>query len=388
MITTAAQPEVRHPEIYVISSVQPTPTGGGETVLHRHLSQLDRWQVFVTPTPENAETPGRLSQLTHRLRQTRLSRWVQDFDVLQNGQSWDRLLPQYTHSSSPAIVLTVAHGDGCWAAQRFAKYHSLPLVTLFHDWYPDIPSVHAFAQKTLERRFIQLYQQSDLALCVSQPIQTLLGSHPNSLVLYPIPEPHLHSGSENSSPAHSSTPLKVRYFGNLYDYGPMLAALLETVKDHASVEVQIRGANPNWPEDFSTEMRDRNLWLDFVPWKQLTSWLSTTDVFLVTMSFDPLLRRRMQTSFPSKLLEYTQFGKPIVIWGPEYCSAVQWAKQCDGAVCVTSENALDVVQALEEFSQSPDRRTYYAKQAQSAAHIDFNPTHLQNLFVNAISQLI
>ena len=32
------------------------------------------------------------------------------------------------------------------------------------------------------------------------------------------------------------------------------------------------------------------------------------------MVFDPKMRRRMETSFPSKLIEFSQFGKPLVVW--------------------------------------------------------------------------
>lgn len=68
-------------------------------------------------------------------------------------------------------------------------------------------------------------------------------------------------------------------------------------------------------------MRDRQLWLDFAPREELNDWLASADVFLVVMSFDPALMRRMETSFPSKLPEYAQFGKPLVIWGPELSGA-------------------------------------------------------------------
>jgi hypothetical protein len=45
----------------------------------------------------------------------------------------------------------------------------------------------------------------------------------------------------------------------------------------------------------------------------------------------------VETSFPSKLPEYAQFGKPIVIWGPEYCSAIHWGREGDRALCIISQ---------------------------------------------------
>ena len=95
----------------------------------------------------------------------------------------------------------------------------------------------------------------------------------------------------------------------------------------------------------------------------------------------------METSFPSKLPEYAQFGKPIVIWGPEYCSAIHWGRKGDRALCVTEASPQNLVTALEKLSQDSSQREYYASQVQIAARQDFDPVKLQQNFLNAISKL-
>ncbi|MBD2280326.1 glycosyltransferase [Aphanizomenon flos-aquae] len=385
------------PKIIVISSVSPQPTGAGQMLLYRHLSQANGWDVQIVPNPDDNQTYRWQTKLIKRLEHTRFHRWSHDLDILDNGNNWNAIIANYYQQPSNSIrenntiVLTVAHGNGCWAAQRFAQKYQLPLVTIFHDWFPDLPSLHKPFHDLLEKRFQKLYQQSNLALCVSQGIKNALGSHSNSQVLYPIPallNKEITQQPQTKNDEQISSRLKVVYFGNLYEYGPILAQLLEVTKNHPQIQVQVRGPRPNWPADFRSEMRDRQLWLDFAPREELNDWLASADVFLVVMSFDPALQRRMETSFPSKLPEYAQFGKPIVIWGPEYCSAIKWGREGDRALCVTDKNPSVLVSSLENFSQNLARREYYSCQARQAAAKDFNPITIQQQFLDEVSNLI
>lgn len=374
-------------EAIVISSVQPIPTTAGEVVLYRHLSQLKDWKISVVADSREKHSLQWWSKLSKRLSQSRLNLWMNDLEVLRNGSTWNSLLNR-RDISSRAIVLTVAHGDGCWAAQRFAKRKKLPLVTIFHDWYPDIPQVHTPVKKVLVQRFMKLYQHSDLAICVSERIQNLLGSHPNSYVLYPIPSSLAELSPHHNTTVGKSNLMRVLYCGELLNYGSMLGQLLQKAIEHPTLKFEVRGVRPNWSTAFQAEMRQRGLLLDFVPQDEFHIWLKSADVFLVTMSFDAHLRQRMETSFPSKLLEYAQLYKPLIIWGPEYCSAVRWARNGDRALCVTEERPDALIDALEDLQSSPERQHYYASQCLKAAQTEFNPVILQQQFVEAIEKLV
>ena len=384
-------------KIIVISSVSPQPTSSGQVVLYRHLSQATGWDVHIVPNPDDHKTHRWQTKLIKRLEHTRFHRWSHDLDILDNGNNWNAIIANYCQQLSSSIrenntvVLTVAHGNGCWAAQRFAQRYQLPLVTIFHDWFPDLPSLHKPFHDFLEKRFQKLYQQSNLALCVSQGMKNALGSHCNSPVLYPIPallNKEITQQPQTKNDQQISSRLKVVYSGNLYEYGQILAQLLEVIKNHPQIQVQVRGSRPNWPADFRSEMRDRQLWLDFAPREELNDWLASADVFLVVMSFDPALQRRMETSFPSKLPEYAQFGKPIVIWGPEYCSAIHWGRKGDRAICITDENPTVLVSTLEKLKDSPQHLEYYRQQAKIASQAEFNPTIIQNQFLDHIQNIL
>lgn len=376
------------PEIIVISSVFPLQTSAGELVLYRHLSGLLDWTVRIIPHPYDAKSLSYTVKLLKRLERTRFNRLVNDLAVIANGRSWHKSRELTKLRNSRTVVLTVAHGDGCWAALRFAKNHSLPLVTIFHDWWPDCPRVHCPFRKLLEHRFRKLYRESTVALCVSQAMKEHLGDHPNSVVLYPIPASiEKDSSSSGLVTQYSDETIKVGYSGGLYDYGPMLADLLRATKDHPHINLKVRGKRPNWPAKFQAEMKDRGLWLDFAPRQELESWLHSMDVLLVAMSFEPAMRRRMETSFSSKLLEYVQFGKPILIWGPEHCSAVAWAKQGDKALSVTDKSADAVIANLCQLRQFPEKVQYYAARSRNSALDDFSPINIQRQFVSTIHSL-
>lgn len=373
--------------ILVLSSVLPAPTSAGEIILHRHLSQAGDWEVSVVEDRRRGSQFSLATRIIKRFYRTRLHRWAGSLDVLAWGRQWNAILP--VAAGQKAIVLTVAHGDGCWAARRFAKKHGFPLATIFHDWWPDVPAVHAPLRRLLDARFARLYEESDLALCVSEGMKGALGPHPNSVVLHPIPgvpKRELASGLELA--AGALRPMKVHYSGNLHEYGSMLGGLLQASEAHPGLRVHVRGPNPNWPAAFREEMQARGLWLDFAPRAELDAWLSSADALVVVMSFAPAMRRRMETSFPSKLTEYSQVGKPLVIWGPAYCSAVRWARHGDRALCVMEEDPQALVAALEELFRSPERRAAYAQKAREAAAGEFNPARLQRQFLAAIGELI
>ena len=56
-------------------------------------------------------------------------------------------------------------------------------------------------------------------------------------------------------------------------------------------------------------------------------------IVISSVSPQPTGAGQMETSFLSKLPEYAQFGKPILIWRPEYCSAIHWGREGDRAIC-------------------------------------------------------
>jgi glycosyltransferase involved in cell wall biosynthesis len=371
--------------VIVISAVRPELSSGGQLILYRHLCGSPGLQLEI----HGAESPSlkpsiALRRFVARLRRTRFHRWEQSFQIWQDGRWLDGLLPKRIKPGDRTLVLTVAHGDVSSAARRFARRHHLPLVSIFHDWWPDLSKAHSSLHGVLENRFQQLYDQSTVALCVSEGMRAALGPHRHAEVLYPISGTYPASSSPDLTRKTAQTrDFRILYFGNLYHYATMVGSALEDLKNHPKIRLEVRGSEPNWPEPFRTEMKQRGLWLEFVPVGEFARWLASGDAFLVTMAFDPSLRRQMETSFPSKLVECVQFGKPLIIWGPEYCSAVRWARRENSALCVTNPDPAALRAALEVLGASPSQQ----KDLQSAcrrAEPEFNPQKIHAQFIAAL----
>lgn len=375
-------------QLIVISSVPPELTTGGSLLLHRHLSQLKGWQIdfYGGTMPVKGVSKWLRRFLGFLDRFDALVPWVRILWEIWDGRWIDAALPNGHYKSNSTIVLTVAHGDLSGAARRFAIKNKLHLVTLFHDWWPDLTGAHDSFHHIVNKRFKNLYDQSSLVICVSQAMRDHLGNHPNVLVLPPVA-----GAAQSSVITHfqdSKKPLNVFYFGNLSDYGDLLAkALVESTKTQG-ISLQVRGANPPWPEVFMDQMKNHGLWHDFAPTKVLQEWVSSADVFLICMVFDPKMKRRMETSFPSKLVEMAHYGKPLIIWGPEYCSAVKWARATDSAFCVTESDPVVLLKELEELKLKPKEYIRLSKAARKAAWTEFNSQKIQFKFSKALDELI
>ncbi len=96
----------------------------------------------------------------------------------------------------------------------------------------------------------------------------------------------------------------------------------------------------------------------------------------------------METSFPSKLIEFAQFGKPLVVWGPEYCSAVEWARINKLALCVTDESPVVLLHALNNLASSKSDQERYASAAAQAASSTLSPITIQSSMLKILKQAL
>jgi hypothetical protein len=95
-----------------------------------------------------------------------------------------------------------------------------------------------------------------------------------------------------------------------------------------------------------------------VPYQQLIKRLrEEADVLVAPMSFDHRLELDMKLCFPSKLADYTAVGLPLLVWGPRYCSAVDWATRNPGiGEVVTDEGEPDLERAVIRLENQEGRR--------------------------------
>jgi glycosyltransferase involved in cell wall biosynthesis len=320
---------------------------------------------------------GKLRQLGFR---SLSHAWECLFPVLPT----DKMVHELIHSSRPDVLVTVAHGWWHIQARRVARQFKLPLVSFFQDWWPDFPEIPLAFRSRVEREFRETCAASDVAICVSDDMRRELGEPQNAVVLHDAP-----SLPRCDTPARRvELPLRVAYFGNLCEYGPLVENALRALNGSDRVRLEVFGPNPLWTSGAVDEFRSRGVYRGFIAPDELAESLQDFQAALVVMSFAPSHRRRMTTSFPSKMIDAMQLGLPVVIWGPECCSAVKWARRGERALCVTDATPSAIRRALEELAASPAEQERLAKSSREAAATDFNHERIQAQFIDVLRRAI
>lgn len=380
----------------LVSIVPPRNDCGVRVVMYRHLVERHPFQLHVASNADFAadlvvHTPLRLPYPIQRLRKSRwgpgLAPWITDFENFVWPKMTNAALEKAIRDFRPEVILTLAETGLCHLACDAAKRHGIPLAGLFLDWFPIMKFHygHKWTQNTLSRRYRELYAACDLALCTSDGMQEVLGPHPNCHVIYPMPGSH--RVPENAGrPANGK--FRLVYVGSVENfYGRMLCSLIEQFENSGDLELIVIGPNADWPAPILQRARQKGIYLGFKPPAEAADVLAGADALLVVMSFEKDHELFMRTSFTTKFLDYVTFGKPVILWGPEYCTPFRVAQKHGGALAVNQTDAHRVAAACRQLSADPALRETLSQQARHLHQTLFNPDRLQNRFVQQINAL-
>jgi glycosyltransferase involved in cell wall biosynthesis len=113
---------------------------------------------------------------------------------------------------------------------------------------------------------------------------------------------------------------------------------------------------------------------------------SEADVIVVPMSFSAKDQPHMEISFPSKLTDGTATGLPMLIVGPDYCSAVRWANENPGvAEIVTTEDEDSLQAAIDHLINNPGYRRQLAARSVEVGRAYFSHGAAQATFHRALT---
>ncbi len=385
------------PRVLLVSIVPPHNDCGVRIVMHRHLVERSPFELHLASNADSVGDPLvhtrlRLPYLIDRLRKSRfgprLTAWVTDYGNFIWPLATNAALEAAVEDFKPDVVLTLAECGLCHVAQKTAQRHGLPLVGLFFDWFPVMKGHygHKSTQSILSRRYRELYAACDLAFCSSDGMQEMLGPHPNSHVIYPMPGRH--RVPEQAWPSRSGK-FRVVYVGSVENfYGRMLCSLIEKIEATSDLEIIVVGPNADWPKPLVERARANGTYLGFKPPEEAAEVLASADALLSVMSFEKEHELFMRTSFTTKFLDYVSFGKPVVLWGPEYCTPVCVAREHGGAAVVSAADATAVVCLCRNIARDTELNEKLSKQALQLHQTLFNPDRLQNVFVQKITELV
>ena len=332
------------------------------------------------------------SSLLRRLFRTRLLPWLYGPHLLTAYGRVPQSVWKAAAKFKPDLVFTIA---GSWdysalVAQQVARQLRKPLVASFNDWfnYGWFPAKPIY-KGMIERRFRNFYRESDLALCTSEGMHEALGEHPNAHILYPIGAP-LADNSTDFIPFFKTTRnFIVAFAGSLGDwYGPMMENLVKTSEQQAlPLEFRIYGGNPAWSQDFHIHAKTQNIYRGHLPFEKLRQEIHAADALILPMGFGDECAQVERTSFKTKFLDYLSYQKPIVVWGPDYCSASRVAREFDSADICNEGNASACLKIIIALRESPNRQINIVANARKMYDDRFHPDKIHSGLVSQLRAL-
>jgi hypothetical protein len=376
-----------------LSSLPARDQFAGAVIMHRHFKLLGLdYEIhrahYEPPLPgETNYTQLPRLRLYHRLFHTRLNAHVIGLDSafgLFHSRSRMRAILRRVR---PAAVITVAEGSVFAPVRTIAKAEGVPLVSIFHDWSPGWFSLPAAYQAATERTFRRLYRDSAAAFYVSEEMGTALGHRPEASLLYPIPDSEVLA---DHLPGAAPDAFYALYAGSFrFLYAPEVKSLCRTLAAAGQANLlRLTGPDPKWGGADVNLLTQYRLYLGFLDRPALRHELRTAPVQFVISSFEPEFELYARYSFPSKIPEYCLFGRPILLWGPEYSAAVRWARRSGAAWVVTDPNPTAVLGALTHLSKNPILTAELSTRARWWAANEFHPQRLQAIFRGGLERAI
>jgi glycosyltransferase involved in cell wall biosynthesis len=389
----------RLPNLLVISQAIPETVYAGSIQLHRLLSDYPAEQLLVigpTPQPEAKILPCRYETLKlklERLTRTRFATLVRSLRTL-------RALPEFSTNSidalqkgfQPEVVLALMQVQPYYhLAYRYAKAHNLPLVLIVHDIPETFEEVAGWAKKRQIARNVAAYTYATQRLCISPQmadhLEDVYGC-PGE-ILYPSRSEELTPRSSlESKTLKEAGCLTLGYAGTLsYGYGEQLQQMIP-VFQQTQTKLRIYSHDLSFPQipglvtycGYAATADDT--------WRRIKSECDAV-ILPYAWSEDPTLRNLYQTHFPSKLSEYLALGMPVLVFGPEYATGVQWGLSNPESVLVMTQNQPDQwAQVLDRVQESSDLRASLSQQAVMAGDRDFSPAESRHKFTTYLRQCL
>ncbi len=377
-------------KILLVSHTVPENKMGGALILFRHFVLKYDFEIGVV-TNNPAEVPGMFHRrlleprLLSRLKKTRLGLWAEDYTHLVHSRIFDARIYEAAREFKPDIIFNVAETYFSFHAQQLAKKLGVPFAVYFMDWATFATRSHRWAKPHMDRMYRRLYRQADLALCISEGMKKELGPHPNAHVVYPSGA-DIHLTEPPAKPANRK--FTVCFAGNLFQwYGQMVRDLIVESGDAGEVRLTVFGTNHRWTKEFIDDQTLKGVFHGFRPFEQLVPEFQKADSFLLVMGFgaDEALIER--TSFKTKLLDYILFEKPVLVWGPEYSTAVELARKFDCAYCVTDSSPKAALAGMKELAANRPLQDRLVRNATAMRETELNHHRIHSILKEQIEKL-
>jgi glycosyltransferase involved in cell wall biosynthesis len=382
------------PRVFFLTYYPPTPTMGGAMAFYRHFVERQDFELFVATTDKGVLEHQPAYQLLlfeqpawlERLCRTRLATWAHSLRHLVAGNFIPTDILSAARAFRPDFIFTIA-GSWDWTALmslRLARKLGVPLAGSFNDWFDFSITIHPWLRPLVEERFRAFYRECDLAWCTCEGMREELGPHPNARLLYPVGASLQQAEKMEGGRPSANSRFVVGFAGNLSDwYGEMLERLIKSaMAAQVAVEFRIYGGNQSWGGEFDHMVREQNVFRGHLSFEQLRQEMIGVDALILPMGFEHRCAQVERTSFKTKFLDYLAYQKPVLVWGPEYCSAVRVAREFDSAEICTNPDATAFLQSILALRNAPGRQTTLVQNARKMYASRFHPEKIHEEFVH------
>ncbi|NDV62320.1 glycosyltransferase family 4 protein [Puniceicoccales bacterium CK1056] len=352
---------MNRPRVLIVTTNPPLKEMGGSLLFYRQFIERADYDVAVMTDRLDSQLDSvPWFQVKHprwlaRILRTRFSLFGHDFIHLFAGKFASRESLQFARKFNPDVIITGAETWMSDLAITLGKKLDVPVAGHFMDW----PTYASLGHDCVKRKFTTLfkrrYHRCHLAFGICPEMLEALGPHPNAHVYYP--SGNWTGQDSRASQVSNDGRFVVMFAGNLGQwYGHAIIQLLDALEGHEKIQLKVAGKNAPWSEERGEELRASGHFLGFLDHEACADALGEADALLVIMGFDEDSRMIESTSFKSKMVDYLVQQKPLIIWGPEYCTAVKHARREGFAEVVTNPDPTAVVRVAEELQVSSEKR--------------------------------
>ncbi|HXA13586.1 MAG TPA: glycosyltransferase family 4 protein, partial [Opitutaceae bacterium] len=315
----------------------PAPPSGGAIVIYRHLRRLvqEGWRVTVAaPAPAFRPVPeGHGFELRALPRKKWWPPARPEWPLTQwlRARMWTNAMrsdPTWVEPT-PDVILTVLWGHTSLTAAQLARVWRVPLAVIVHDLFRETalpPRLVRDGEKIMRavlREATRVWPVSDemsgqlTPLCPPGTVRTLT----------PVPEQNV--APAGGWPVRFRTAPVIAHAGAFHAHHvEYLAAVARSVaKFGGSLLVLTPADNPVLAQLQATGVAFRHQ-PSFVSSAEALSFLAAeASAFTLMYPLNPKFYRHPPTGFPSRLIEFSRLGLPILIAAPANNPVNNWARR-------------------------------------------------------------
>lgn len=371
------------PRLLYVSDVPVESSQHGSALLFRAFEMYKADRLRIVETDVRSQPSRRLPGVAYASMPIGRRRWLDSrlHGVYSAWLTWraashaERVMSSLSGFDVEAVV-TVGHGFGWITAAEAARRLHVPLHVIVHDDWPRASGIAELFRPWLDRTFGSIYRGAASRLCVSpfmaEAYERRYGAAGS--LMYP-------SRSKDCPLFDAKSPRQIGGGEMVIGYGgsssgqvvKSLKVLAKALPGTGTRLVVFGGVDDDAKRQLLAESEAISF-RGFVPFDRMIRELrEVADVLFVPMSFDRAQRDNMTLSFPSKLTDYTATGLPLLIHGPEYSSAVRWARaELDVAEIVDQAREAPLRAAIQRLREDAGRRALLAANAAAAGQKFFD----------------